>query len=101
PFLADLQNACFYPPSYLLVLGGDSGLFLFAFGHCLFAFFGMRNLCAALQMTKPIIYLVSFSFLLCGGLTGRLFSGQLLYAAGLCYLPTLLLFAHRLQDGWN
>src|SRR5260221_14290233 len=61
PFLSDSQNACFYPPTYLIVLAGRAGLFLFVYGHCLLALIGMRNLCQELQILKPVNYLISFS----------------------------------------
>jgi hypothetical protein len=101
PFLADTQTACFYPPVYLIVFGGRAGLFVFVYAHCLLGLFAMRALCQLFGMIKPVSYLIGFSFLACGGFTGRLFSGQILFAAAICYLPLLLFYAHRLDTGWN
>src|ERR1051325_6767694 len=44
PFLADTQNAVFYPPTYLALLPAPFGLFLFTWFHSLVGVFGMRAL---------------------------------------------------------
>src|SRR5204863_3395802 len=41
PFLADVQPAVFYPPTYLVVFSGGVGLFVFLWLHMLLAARGM------------------------------------------------------------
>jgi hypothetical protein len=99
PFLADLQNAVFYPPVYLMFLGEKPGLFLLIWVHYSLGFFGMRALAREFGAGKPQSWLAGLVFLLAAPMTTRLFVGQLLYVCGLCYLPLLFLCAMRLEQG--
>lgn len=90
PYLADLQNAVFYPPLYLLLFGQAPGLALLVWLHVLLAVFGMRTLGRALGMTRGVSVLMAFSFVASVALTGRMFAGQVLYVCATCYLPWLL-----------
>ena len=90
PYLADLQNAVFYPPLYALMLGQAPGLVLLVWSHTLLAVIGMRTLGRALGMTRWVSVLIAFSFVASVALTGRMFAGQLLYVCAACYLPWLL-----------
>jgi hypothetical protein len=101
PFLADLQSAVFYPPAYLLFIGQTSGVFLLVWGHLWLAAKGMGLLARALQFGKKETYFVIVCFLGSGLLMTRWFSGQLLYACGLCYIPLLFANATHLGQGWN
>jgi hypothetical protein len=100
PFLADLQNAVFYPPIYLLLLGSQFGLFLLVWLHCLLAVFGMRRLARSLGCGKAQSYLVAFAFLFCGAVTPRLLVGQIMYFCAVAYIPVLFLYASRAEE-WN
>ncbi len=101
PYLADLQSAVFYPPVYLVLLGTGSGTFLLISLHFLLAAFGMRALGDALQMKRPVSYLLALSLVGSLGLTGRLMAGQVLYVCALCYLPLLFVCATRLDGKWS
>ena len=87
PFLADIQNAVFYPPIYLICLGQGFGVFLLVWLHCLLAIFGMRGLAGALQVGRWQSYFMAFSYLASGALTGRWMSGQLSVCWALSYVP--------------
>src|ERR1039458_2340430 len=52
PYLADMQNAVFYPPVYLILIGEKTGVFLLVWLHCLLAVFGMRRLASALHIGR-------------------------------------------------
>ena len=101
PFLADVQPAVFYPPTYLVVFSGGVGLFVFLWLHMLLAARGMFALGRALGIGGALSCLLAFAFLICPGVTARLFSGQIVYSAGLCYVPLLFLLAIKLSDAWN
>ena len=98
PFLADLQNAVFYPPVYLMFFGENLGLFLLIWGHYCLAFFGMRAFAQALGSGRIQSLLAALAFVLAAPITTRLFVGHLLYVCGLCYAPLLFLFAVRLHS---
>ena len=98
PYLADLQNAVFYPPLYLLLFGQAPGLAMLVWSHVLLAVFGMRTLSRALGMTRWVSVLIAFSFVASIALTGRMFAGQLLYVCATCYLPWLLWMALPAED---
>ena len=98
PFLADLQNAVFYPPVYLLLIGPQLGLFLLTWFHCLLAVFGMRQLAQSLGCDKVQSYLVAFAFLLCGAVAPRLLVGQIMYFCAVAYVPLLFWYATRAEE---
>ncbi|HVM48523.1 MAG TPA: hypothetical protein VMU04_10880 [Candidatus Acidoferrum sp.] len=52
PYLADMQNAVFYPPVYLVCLGPRGGVFLLAWLHRAVAVFGFRRLASSLQVGR-------------------------------------------------
>jgi hypothetical protein len=95
PFLADVQNAVFYPLSYLVLCGPRLGSLLIVWLHAAIALAGMRALGNAWSMDRRVTWGVAFSFLLSLPLTGRLMAGQIFYVGALCYLP--LLFWSTLQ----
>ncbi len=101
PYLADLQNAVFYPPLYLICLGKELGVFLLVWLHCLLALLGMRWLGTKLGMAKGASYLAGVTFLGSLAFFGRLAAGQLLYCCGLCYLPLLFAFAVLVEGKWR
>jgi len=97
PFLADLQNAVFYPPLYVIGLGENPGMFLLIWLHCFLAAVGMIRLAGALGIHRPHSYVVTTAFLTCGSLAARWMTGQVLYCCGLCYVPWL--FACSIRTG--
>ncbi|MBC8002134.1 MAG: hypothetical protein H7X97_06060 [Opitutaceae bacterium] len=101
PYLADLQNAVFYPPIYLLLLGEGVGLAMLVWSHCLLAVIGMRTLGRALGMTRGISVFIAFSFVASIALTGRMFAGQVLYVCAACYLPWLLWMSLPVENPLN
>jgi hypothetical protein len=101
PFLADMQNAVFYPPVYLVCLGEGMGVFLLVWLHCLLAVFGMRRLASALHAGRWQGYFMAFSFLMSGPLTARCVAGQITYCWALSYLPWLFYCALRTEEPWQ
>jgi hypothetical protein len=101
PFLADMQNAVFYPPVYLILIGEKTGVFLLVWLHCLLAVFGMRRLASALHIGRWQSYFMAFSFLASGPLTARWVTGQLNCCWGLSYLPWLFYCALRMEERWQ
>jgi hypothetical protein len=101
PYLADVQNAVFYPPLYLLLLGKEAGVLLMVWLHSALCVFGMLKLGSALNMKRGPALLVAFTFLASGGVSARLFTGQILYWAALCYVPLLFWFASRIGEIWR
>lgn len=101
PFLADMQNAVFYPPVYLICLGQKTGVFLLVWLHCLLAVFGMRRFASALHIGRWQGYFMAFSFLASGPLTARWVTGEITYCWGLCYLPWLFYCALRAEEQWQ
>ncbi len=101
PYLADIQNAVFYPPLYLLLIGKEVGVTLLVWLHSTLAVFGMLKLRNVFSMKRGPALLVAFTFLASGGMSARLFTGQLLYWAALCYVPLLFWFAARLGEAWR
>lgn len=101
PFLGDLQNAVFYPPAYLLLLGEATGVFLLLWSHSLLGVWGMRRLAARLGSGGAAGWVAGPAFLLSGVLTSHLFVGHLLYFAAACYVPWIFLHTLQLDEGWE
>jgi Bacterial membrane protein YfhO len=101
PFLADMQNAVFYPPMYLICLGQPAGVFLLVWLHCLIAASGMRRLAESLQVGRWQGYFMVLCFLGSGALTARWMTGQIPYCWTLCYTPWLFWCAVRTNMPWN
>ena len=100
PYLADLQNAVFYPPLYLVCLGPKTGVWLLLWLHSLIALTGMKRFGTVLGAGPPQAWFMAFTFLACGALTGRWMAGQLLYCCAVCYVPVLFHSALRAAS-WN
>jgi hypothetical protein len=101
PFLADMQNAVFYPPVYLVCLGQEAGVFLLVWLHCVLGIFGMRRLGSALGTGRWQSYFMGVSYLASGELTARWMTGQITYCWELCYLPWLFYHALRTSEPWQ
>jgi hypothetical protein len=101
PYLADTQNAVFYPPLYLICLGPRVGVFLLIWFHCALGVLGMRRLAGTLQAGRWQGYFMAFCFLASGALMARWLTGQVLYCCALCYLPWLFHYAARAGEPWQ
>jgi hypothetical protein len=100
PYLADMPNMAFYPPTYLVCLGEKTGFFLQVWLHCLLAVFGMRKLAGALGVGRSQSYLMAFTFVASGALTARWAAGQLPNCWSIVYVPWLFYFAVRTAEPW-
>jgi hypothetical protein len=101
PFLADTQNALFYPPIYLACLGQALGCFLLVWLHCMLGTFGMRGLAGALRVGRWQGYFMAACYLASGSLTARWMTGQMSYCWALCYVPALFHCALRTEEAWD
>ena len=101
PFLADMQNAAFYPPVYLMWVGQEVGVFLLGWLHGLVAIWGMRRLGDALGAGRWQSYFMGFTYLASGELTARWMTGEITYVWGLCYVPWLFYCAVRTEEPWQ
>ena len=102
PFLADIQNAVFYPPIYFIFIFGDkAGLFLLVYSHYVLAAFSMRRLGRELGMAGIATWMAIFALLFCAEITGRFLAGQILFACAVCYLPALFICCLRLNSRAN
>jgi hypothetical protein len=101
PFLADMQNAVFYPPVYLICVGEEVGVFLLGWLHALVAIWGMRRLGAALGTGRWQSYFMGFTYLASGGVTAHWATAEITYCWGLCYVPWLFCCAARAEEPWQ
>ena len=97
PFLADMQNAVFYPPAYLICAGQELGVFLLLWLHFLLAILGMRRLGGALGTGRWQSYLHGGQLSGLGRTDGALDDrpDHLLLGTLLCAVAVLLRSAHR------
>jgi hypothetical protein len=98
PFLADIQNAVFYPPIYLVLLGPNAGTFLLIWLHAAWLLLGMRKFGVAVGMRPLVAYGGAVAFFLSGACAGRLGVGQIMFVCGITYIPWLFYFATKLAD---
>jgi hypothetical protein len=96
PFASDIQNAIWYPASYLLMLGETPGLFLLIWGHLLITSLGIQRLALAFGAEFRWAAPAGFVFAMSGCIGLRILSGQLFYVFGLSFLPWILLWVNRL-----
>lgn len=101
PFAADMQNAVFYPPTYLVCLGPRLGVFLLICLHCLLGVYGMKRLGEALNVGRVQANFMALCFVGTGAITARWTTGLIPYCWALCYTPWLLYFATRAFEPWN
>jgi hypothetical protein len=97
PFLADIQNAIFYPPTYLVLFGPKSGALLLVWLHAYWLALGMKQFGCAIGMKKWIGYAAGLVFFLSGVCMGRLLVGQIMFVCGMSYIPWLLFYATRVE----
>lgn len=101
PFVSDLQNAVFYPPTYLFFLGQQVGLYLILSLHLFAALVGMRLLARSFGVAGTVAWLAGFVFVFSGPVASLLFRGMIYYVLGLCYLPWLMWVALRFGKEWS
>lgn len=95
PFLADTQNAVFYPPAWLVVLGPNVALVLLTWMHHVLAYVGMRKLAEASGAGRMPSNIAAMAFVLGGPFVSRWASGQIMYCCAMAYLPWLFILAQR------
>ena len=97
PFVADLQSASFYPPTYLgLLFGLRGGLIVAAALHALLALLGCRLLLRRLGVARPAAWGGALALLFTAPWLDRMQAGSINLVFGFCYLPVILLLALRL-----
>ena len=95
PFLADTQNAVFYPPVWLVVLGPNVALVLLTWMHHVLAYVGMRKLAEASGAGRMPANIAAIAFVLGGPFVSRWVSGQIMYCCAMAYMPWLFALAQR------
>ncbi|HEY5229248.1 MAG TPA: hypothetical protein VIJ19_11950, partial [Opitutaceae bacterium] len=102
PFMADMETATLYPPSYLLVpFGVQGGVALGVMLHLALAIYGGVRLGRVLGCSKGASWLLGAGVALCGPLSGRLAAGMVEGFFSLCWWPVLLWLGASLQDRWG
>jgi hypothetical protein len=99
PFLADMETATLYPPSYLVVpFGVAGGLALSVLLHLALALYGGVRLGEKLGASRGAGWLVGAGLALGGPLSARLAAGMVEGFFSLCWWPVLLWLGASLQD---
>jgi hypothetical protein len=99
PFFGDLQTGVLYPPSWLhILLGVPTATIVLVWSHLIWGAAGTFRLGLRLGHVRPVAWGVAAAFVIAPCLTTRFISGQILYGAGMCYLPGLLWLLLRLLD---
>jgi hypothetical protein len=99
PFLADMETATLYPPSYLVIpFGVAGGLALSVLLHLALALYGGVRLGEKLGATRGAAWLIGAGLALGGPLSARLAAGMVEGFFSLCWWPVLLWLGASLQD---
>jgi hypothetical protein len=99
PFLADVESAFFYPPYWIhLLLDPRAAVSLLLAAHTALGLWSMSRLARALGIGARLAIVPGLLFFASGTVIELLAAGQILYYAGVCYLPLVLLAALRLAD---
>src|SRR5215216_2352533 len=72
PYLADIQNAVFYPPIYVVVLGPGVGVLLLLWLHASWIAWGMKRFGSAIGIESWISYALGFALFFSGMCVSRL-----------------------------
>lgn len=100
PFLADVETAFFYPPYWIrLFLPPGVAVALLLAAHSTLGAFAMSRLARTLGIGPRLALLPGLLFLASGTVIELVAAGQILYYAGVCYLPWAMLATLRLLDG--
>ena len=99
PFLADPESAFFYPPYWLhLVLSPRAAVAILLAAHSALGLWGTGRLARALGIRSHAALVPGLLFFASGTVVELVAAGQILYYAGICYLPLALLASLRLQQ---
>ena len=99
PFHADVDSAIFYPPHWLyLVFEVRAAWSILAVAHVWLALVGVTRLLRHLGVEWRLAIGLGLAFMASAPMVEPFQNGLVHYAAGLCYLPWVLLLALRLQD---
>jgi hypothetical protein len=99
PFVADNDAAIFYPPHLLYVLlDVRTAWAILAVAHVWLALAGMSRFLRALGVDRRLAVGLALGFVASAPLVEPIQNGLIQYAAGLCYLPWILVFSLYLQD---
>ena len=99
PFHADVDSAIFYPPHCLyLVFEVRTAWTILAVTHVWLALVGMTRLLRHLGVERRLALGLALAFMASAPMVEPFPNGLVHYAAGLCYLPWVMLLSLRLQD---
>jgi hypothetical protein len=102
PFLADPETAFFYPPYWLhLLVDPRAATAVLLAAHTALGLWATATLARALHVGAGLASWLGVMFLASGTVVQLVASGQILYYAGVCYLPVALLLSVRLQDDFS
>ncbi|HEX7597051.1 MAG TPA: hypothetical protein VF518_02490, partial [Polyangia bacterium] len=88
PFLADIETMFFYPPTWLhLVLSPRVAVCTLLAVHSALGLWAMTGLARAMGVGHRLAVLLSLVFFASGTIVQLVAAGQVLYYAGLCYMP--------------
>ena len=99
PFFADLETACCYPPTWLVLpLGVETGVWAIVVLHLALALYGSVRLGRALAVPPAWAWVGALSFAGAGFLSARLQAGQIQVFCSLCWMPAAFWAGARLQE---
>ncbi len=99
PFLADPESAFFYPPYWLhLVLAPRIAVAVLLAAHSALGLWATSRLARWLGMGPRVALVPALLFFTNGTVIELVAAGQILYYAGVCYLPLVLLASVRLAE---
>ncbi len=99
PFFADIETACAYPPTWLVLpFGITAGVVLVVALHLAIALAGTHRLATALGASALWAWLGAITFAASGAVLARLQLGQLTVFCSLCWLPWLFVVARQLPE---
>jgi hypothetical protein len=102
PFLADVETAFFYPPYGIhLLLPMRAAVCVLLAMHSALGGWALTGLARALGVRRYPSLALALVFFVNGMVVEMVAAGQILYYAGVCYLPLVLWQALRLQDAFS
>lgn len=101
PLMTDIHYGLWYPPTYLLLLGENTGVFLLVWLHYLLLWSGTRQLIRHFGGTRMMAFVGGIVMCLTGNFNGRLLSGMFYFVFQECYAPWILLLTLQLGKSWN
>jgi hypothetical protein len=99
PFMADMETATLYPPSYLMIpFGVTGGVAVSVILHMTIAIYGGVRFGRVLGCSRGASALIGIGLVLSGPLSARLSAGIMDGFFSLCWWPVLLWLGCTLQD---